>query len=43
MGNFWGYYKDESYNGKIFTTFEEIVQSIHHYMNFYNNKRYQEK
>lgn len=43
MESFWGHYKDESYNGKTFATFEELVKSIHRYMNFYNNKRYQEK
>ncbi|REH82549.1 IS3 family transposase, partial [Staphylococcus felis] len=39
MENFFGLLKQEMYYGQTFETFQELEQSIHKYINFYNNTR----
>ncbi|MCH8646890.1 IS3 family transposase [Staphylococcus lugdunensis] len=38
-----GYLKQEMYYGQSFETFQELEQSIHKYINFYNNTRIKAK
>ena len=41
MEGFWGILKRERYYGRRFTSKEELVQMIHHYIHYYNTKRVQ--
>lgn len=43
MENFFGLLKQEMYYGKSFETFQELEQSIHKYISFYNNTRIKAK
>lgn len=40
---FWGTIKSEMYYTSSFSNEEELTKAIHDYINFYNNKRYQER
>lgn len=41
MESFWSHYKDEAYRGIKFETYEELVESVDNYIEYYNNGRYQ--
>lgn len=41
MEGFWGILKRERYYGKRFTNKQELIQMIHHYIAYYNDRRVQ--
>ncbi|GGP08683.1 hypothetical protein GCM10011346_09700 [Oceanobacillus neutriphilus] len=41
--SFFGHFKSESYDLKQYKSFEELVEDIDQYIQFYNEERYQEK
>ena len=41
MEGFWGILKQECYYGKRFTCKQELVQTIEHYIRYYNTRRVQ--
>lgn len=43
MEAFWGMLKSEMYYLKKFNTYEELVESINKYIDYYNNHRYQKR
>ena len=43
MEGFWGIIKSEMYYLRKFRTYEELVEAVHDYMNFYNTRRYQKR
>lgn len=43
MEAFWGMLKSEMYYLKKFNTYEDLVESVRKYMDYYNNNRYQKR
>ena len=43
MEGFWGILKSEMYYLKKFASREDLISAIEQYLNFYNNKRYQQR
>ena len=43
MEGFWGILKSEMYYLKKFTSRDDLISAIEHYLDFYNNKRYQQR
>ena len=43
MEGFWGILKSEMYYLRKFTSRDELIMSIEQYLDFYNNKRYQQR
>ena len=43
MEGFWGILKSEMYYLKRFTSRDDLISAIEQYLNFYNNKRYQQR
>ena len=43
MEGFWGILKSEMYYLRKFTSRDDMISAIDHYLDFYNNKRYQQR
>ena len=43
MEGFWGILKSEMYYLRKFTSRDDLISAIERYLNFYNNKRYQQR
>ena len=43
MEGFWGILKSEMYYLRKFTSRDDLISEIEHYLYFYNNKRYQQR
>lgn len=43
MEGFFGTLKSEMFYGKKFNSYEELIKSIHEYIYYYNNQRFQAK
>lgn len=41
MESFWSHFKVECYSWKKYKTYEELVEDINDYIEFYNTQRYQ--